>query len=190
MNYLQKGENISFYKETPRIKEVILALGWKATSPDGTPFDLEVSCFLLNQNGKVIQDNFFIFANYKSSEDGSVIYAEGLSGQDSADKVLIGINIANVSEHIKKIAVVVTLNEAKSSQQNLGQVQKAYLRIINKRDNKELARYNFVDSSCKFTAMTVGEVYRRDNEWKFRALGSGFEAGLKPLAESYGVMLG
>ena len=188
---LRKGGNISLSKEAPGIKEAIIGLGWDINASDGSAFDLDASCFLLGDNGKVINDFAFILYNNTKSEDGSVIHTgDNRTGAGEGDDEQIIVDFSKVSPEIKKIAVVVTIHEAQERGQNFGQVNNAYVRVINKSDNTEIVKYDLTEDYSLFTAITVCEVYRRDNEWKFRALGNGFQGGLKPLAESYGVAIG
>ncbi|MBQ7609048.1 MAG: TerD family protein [Desulfovibrionaceae bacterium] len=188
---LQKGGNVSLSKEAPGLTQAIIGLGWDVNSSDGAAFDLDASCFLLGDNGKVIKDIDFIFYNNPKSEDGSVIYSgDNRTGTGEGDDEQITVDFTKVSPAIKKIAVVVTIHEAQERGQNFGQVNNAYVRLVNKSNNTEIVRYDLTENYSLFTAITVCEVYRRDNEWKFRALGNGFQGGLKPLAESYGVAIG
>ena len=66
-------------------------------------------------------------------------------------------------------------------------VQNAFIRVVNDSDNKEIARYDLSEDYSTETALIFGEVYRHGAEWKFRAVGQGFQGGLAPLARNYGV---
>lgn len=186
---LTQGGNVSLSKEAPGITEIRVGLGWDVNVTDGAPFDLDSSCFLLGDDGKVINDEDFVFYNNPTSIDGSVRHS-GKNQIGSGDNEQIVVNLRAVSSQIKKIAIAVTIFEAKERGQNFGQVQKTYVRAVNVSNDKEILRYDLKENGSLLTAMTVCEIYRRDNEWKFRALGNGFEGGLSPLAESYGIHIG
>jgi len=81
----------------------------------------------------------------------------------------------------------VTIHEADARRQNFGQVQAAFIRVVNQADNREIARYDLSEDASTETAMIFGEIYRNNNEWKFRAVGQGFAGGLGPLARNFGV---
>jgi len=88
---------------------------------------------------------------------------------------------------IDRIAVSVTIHEALARRQNFGMVGKAYIRCVNADNNVEIARFDLSEDSSTETAMIFGEIYRLGAEWKFRAIGQGYNGGLGPLARSFGV---
>ena len=61
------------------------------------------------------------------------------------------------------------------------------MRVVNDANGSEIARYDLSEDASTETAMIFGELYRKDAEWKFRAVGQGFNGGLGPLAKEYGV---
>ena len=88
---------------------------------------------------------------------------------------------------IDKIAITVTIHEADARKQNFGQVRNAFIRLVNQDNNNEVVRYDLAEDASTETAMIFAELYRNGAEWKFRAVGQGFNGGLKPLAESFGL---
>jgi tellurium resistance protein TerD len=88
---------------------------------------------------------------------------------------------------VDKVAVSVTIHEAEARKQNFGQVSHAYVRIVNGADNSEIVRYDLSEDFSIETALVFGEVYRSGSEWKFRAVGQGFQGGLGAMAKNYGV---
>ncbi|MFC6619392.1 TerD family protein [Deinococcus radiophilus] len=161
-------------------------LGPRAT--DGQEFDLDGSVFLLNDGGKVRSDSDFIFYNNKTSSDGSVSHnGDNRSGEGDGDDETVDINLSQVPADVDKIAVCVTIHEGGTRGQNFGQVSKAYIRVLNKDGGSEIARYDLSEDASTDTAMIFGEVYRNGSEWKFRAVGQGYQGGLGPLAQNYGV---
>ena len=95
-----------------------------------------------------------------------------------------------MAAEIEKIAFSVTIHDADTRRQTFGQVSKAYIRVVNKADNKELARYDLSEDGSTETALIFGELYRAGAEWKFKAVGQGFKGGLGPLAKNFGVNVG
>jgi len=91
---------------------------------------------------------------------------------------------------VKKLVFAVTIHDAEARKQSFGQVANAYIRVVNKADGKELARYDLSEDASTETAMIFGELYRNGDEFKFKAIGQGFAGGLAPLAKSMGVNIG
>ena len=185
---LAKGGNVSLSKEVPGLSAIDIGLGWDARVTDGSEFDLDLSAFLLNEAGKVRSDADFIFYNNENSRDGSVAHqGDSRSGEGEGDDEVIFIDLAKVPADVKKLAISVTIHESGARKQNFGQISNAYIRIVNKADGKEIARYDLSEDYSTETAMIFGELYRHNAEWKFKAIGQGFADGLGPLAKNFGV---
>ncbi len=188
---LSKGGNVNLSKETPGLTEVIVGLGWNARATDGADFDLDASVFVLGENEKVLGDNAFIFYNNKKSECGSVEHlGDNRTGEGEGDDEQVTVKLTGLPQNAKKLAFSVTIHEADQRRQNFGQVSNAYIRILNKADNTELARFDLSEDASVETAMIFGELYRSGEDWKFKAIGQGFAGGLAPLASNFGVDVG
>jgi len=185
---IAKGGNVSLSKEAPGLTKILIGLGWDARATDGADFDLDASAFLLAESGKVRSDSDFIFYNQLKSADGSVEHTgDNLTGEGEGDDEAIKVDLSRVPAEIQRVAVAVTIHDADNRKQNFGMVQNAFIRVVNDSDNKEIARYDLSEDYSTETALVFGEVYRHGAEWKFRAVGQGFEGGLAPLARNYGV---
>ncbi|QZI72209.1 TerD family protein [Pseudomonas protegens] len=188
---LSKGSNVSLSKEAPGLSEVVVGLGWDPRVTDGTEFDLDASIFITGENGKVLNDSSFIFYNNKTSQDGSVEHlGDNRSGAGEGDDEQVNVKLTGLAADVKKLVFAVTIHDAESRKQSFGQVGNAYIRVVNKADGKELARYDLSEDASTETAMIFGELYRHNDEFKFKAIGQGFAGGLKPLAEAHGVAIG
>ncbi|GEO80721.1 TerD family protein [Pararhodospirillum oryzae] len=188
---LSKGGNVSLSKEAPGLTAIDVGLGWDVRATDGTDFDLDASAFLLGATGKVRTDADFIFYNNKTSSDGSVVHqGDNRTGAGEGDDEVVFVDLHKVPADVQKVAFTVTIHEAEARRQNFGQVANAYIRVVNKADGKELARYDLSEDASTETAMIFGELYRHNDEWKFKAVGQGFAGGLGPLASNYGVNIG
>ncbi len=188
---LSKGGNVSLSKEAPGLSEVIIGLGWDPRVTDGTEFDLDASIFITGENGKVLNDASFIFYNNKKSADGSVEHlGDNRSGQGDGDDEQVNVKLTSLGADVKKLVFAVTIHDAEARKQSFGQVSNAYIRVLNKADGKEIARYDLSEDASTETAMIFGELYRHNDEFKFKAIGQGFAGGLKPLAEAHGVSIG
>jgi tellurium resistance protein TerD len=185
---LQTGGNVNQSKEAPGLKKIVIGLGWDPRSSDGAAFDLDGSAFLLKADGKVRSDLDFVFYNNLKSVDGSVAHGgDNTDGQGEGDDEKLMVDLAAVPAEIDRMAVSVTIHEATARRQNFGMVAKAYIRCVNADNNAEIARFDLSEDSSTETAMIFGEIYRAGAEWKFRAIGQGFNGGLGPLARSFGV---
>ncbi len=185
---LSKGGNVSLSKEAPGLKDIVIGLGWDTRSTDGSAFDLDASMFMVKEDEKVRNDGDFIFYNNKKSGDGSVEHmGDNTTGEGEGDDEQIKVNLDGVPQDLAKLAVGVTIHDADTRNQNFGMVSNAFIRVVNGSDNSEIARYDLSEDASTETAMLFGEVYRKDNEWKFKAIGQGFTGGLGPMARNYGV---
>ena len=188
---LQKGGNVSLSKEAPGLTEVIVGLGWDPRVTDGTEFDLDASVFVTGENGKVLNDASFIFYNNKTSADGSIEHlGDNRSGQGDGDDEQVNVKLNGLGADVKKLVFAVTIHDAEARKQSFGQVGNAYIRVLNKADGKEIARFDLSEDASTETAMIFGELYRHNDDFKFKAIGQGFAGGLKPLAEAHGVSIG
>ena len=185
---LQKGGNVNLSKEAPGLKKMTIGLGWDTRATDGAGFDLDGAVFLLNTTGKVRSDADFIFYNNLKSADGSIVHSgDNLTGAGEGDDETVTIDLSSVPADIDKIVVGVTIHDAETRGQNFGMVSKAFIRCVNADGGTEIARYDLSEDGSTEAAMVFGEVYRNGTDWKFRAIGQGFQGGLGPLAKSFGV---
>ena len=186
---LSKGQKVDLTKGNPGLSKIIVGLGWDTNKYDGgADFDLDAAAFLLAANGKVASDSDFVFyGNLKHSSGGVEYMGDNLTGEGDGDDEQIKVNLAAVPASVDKIGFTVTIYEAESRKQNFGQVSNAYIRIVDETSNAELIRYDLGEDFSVETAVVVGELYRNNGEWKFNAIGSGFQGGLKALCQNYGV---
>ncbi len=185
---LTKGGNVNLSKEAPSMTKTTLGLGWDARATDGQDFDLDAIAFLVGENGKVASDSDFIFFNNLTSADGSVKHnGDNRTGEGDGDDETLSIDLQKVATNVAKIVFAVTIYDGQGRSQNFGQVSNAYIRVLDEANGKEIARYDLSEDGSTESAMIFGELYRHNGEWKFRAVGQGFNGGLGPLASSYGV---
>jgi tellurium resistance protein TerD len=185
---LNKGGNLSLSKEAPGLSKILVGLGWDTRSSDGQDFDLDASAFLLKEGDKVRSDADFIFYNQLKSPDGSVEHTgDNLTGEGEGDDEVIKVDLSRVPPEVQKISVAVTIHDAEARRQNFGMVTNAFIRVVNGAGGAEIARYDLSEDASTETAMVFGEVYRNGAEWKFRAVGQGYNGGLGPLARNFGV---
>ncbi len=185
---LVKGGNVSLSKEAPGLTNILVGLGWDVRTTTGADYDLDASAIMLGDSGKVLSDGHFVFFNNLTSPDGSVEHTgDNLTGEGEGDDELIKVNLQGMAPNVTKIVFPVSIYDADARSQNFGQVQNAYIRIVNETDNAEIARFDLSEDASTETAMVFGEVYRHGSDWKFRAVGQGYASGLAGIARDYGV---
>ena len=188
---LQKGGNVSLTKAEPGLEKIIVGLGWNARATTGDGFDLDASIFLLNEAGRVRSDSDFIFFNNKKSADGSVEHlGDNRTGAGEGDDEVIRVDLARVPADVQKIVFTVSIYEAETRRQNFGMISSAFIRVLNNATRNEITKYDLSEDASVETSMIFGEVYRHNDEWKFRAVGQGFAGGFPALVASYGVNVG
>lgn len=185
---LSKGQKVDLTKTNPGLTKVQIGLGWDVNKYDGgSAFDLDAAAFLLNSNEKVRDQGDFIFYGNLSHASGAVVHAgDNLTGGGDGDDEQIMIDLSKVPADVQKIDFTVTIYQAEERRQNFGQVSNAYIRVMDD-SCKELIRYDLGEDFSIETAVVVGELYRSGSEWKFNAIGSGFQGGLKALCANYGI---
>ena len=188
---LQKGGNVSLDKVAPGMTKIHVGLGWDERSTGGQDFDLDASVFLLNEAGKARSDSDFIFYNNLKSSCGSIIHeGDNRTGEGDGDDESVKVALPKVPADVAKISLTVTIHEAQARKQNFGQVSNAFIRLVNDETNEEVARYDLSEDYSIETAMIFGEIYRHNGEWKFKAIGQGYEGGLKALAMGFDIAIG
>ncbi len=186
---LSKGQRISLEKVAPGLSEVFVGLGWDTNITDtGNDFDIDASVFLVNSNEKLISDSHFIFYNNLVSPDAnkSVEHlGDNRTGAGEGDDEVVKVKLKQVPEDVNKIVMTVTIHEAEKRQQNFGQVQNAFVRVVNAENKEEVIRYDLSEDFSVETALIMAELYRKDGEWRINAVGAGYQGGLEALLNRY-----
>ena len=164
---LEKGQRVAV--ELPKFT---IGLGWDTNqSSTGEDFDLDASAFILGENGKILEDEYFVFYNNLQSPAGAVEHT--------------GDNLSKIDPRATAINFVVTIHKADERRQNFGQVRNAFIRIYNSDTGEEILRYDLDEDFSIETAVEFGRLYKRNGEWKFEAIGTGQKAGLAEYLNKY-----
>lgn len=170
------------------MSKVIIGLGWDTNKFDGPDFDLDASAFLLGDNGKCNDEKDFIYYNNLKHSSNSVEHlGDNLTGEGDGDDEQVKIDLSKVPANIHKIAITVTIHMAQERNQNYGLVSNAFVRVLDEANNSELLRYDLSEDYSIETALVFCELYRHGAEWKFAAVGQGFNDGLAGLCRLYGL---
>ena len=186
---LQKGQKVDLTKTNPGLTKICIGLGWDVNKYDGgSAFDLDTAAFLLGENGKVREQGDFVFYGNLNHSSGAVTHlGDNLTGEGEGDDEQIMIDLSKVPADVQRIAFTATIYDPEVRKQNFGQVSNAYIRVVDSANNTELIRYDLGEDFSIETAVVVGELYRNGSEWKFNAIGSGFQGGLAALCGTYGI---
>lgn len=186
---LKKGQKVNLTKDNPGLKNVVVGLGWDVNQYDtGGDFDLDTSAFLLTDAGKASkQEDFVFYGNLKHPSSAVEHLGDNLTGAGEGDDEQIKVNLSLVPANISKIAFTATIYDADVRGQNFGQVNNAYIRIYNEVNGQEILRYDLGEDFSIETAVIFGELYKNGSEWKFNAIGSGYQGGLAALCANYGI---
>lgn len=178
---LQKGQ-----RETLGAPKFTVGLGWDTnTSSTGHSFDLDASIFIMNENRKLVSDEFFVFYNNLTSPDEAVQHTgDNLTGEGDGDDESINVDLSRIDPRVSELCIVVTIHDAEVRKQNFGQVRNSYVRIVDANGN-EMVKYELEEDFSIETAVEFGRIYKRNNEWKFEAVGVGQRGGLQEYLNKY-----
>lgn len=186
---LSKGQKVSLTKDNPGLANVIVGLGWDVNAFDtGSAYDLDAAAFMLGENGKCPTEKEFIFYGNRTHPSNSVSHlGDNTTGAGDGDDEQIKINLTAIPAEITRIAFTVTIHQAEERRQNFGQVSNAFIRIFDEANGQELMRYDLGEDFSIETAAVFGELYKNNGEWKFNAIGSGYQGGLAALCGNFGI---
>ena len=179
---LQKGQRESLSQQ-----KFSVGLGWDTNAFDtGSGFDLDASAFILGENGKILSDSHFIFYNNTNSPNDAVIHSgDNLTGEGDGDDEVVNIDLSRIEATAQEIRIVVTIHEGEQLKQNFGQVRNASIRLFDPSTGVEMMKYDLDEDFSIETAVEFGRIYKKGQEWKFEAIGSGYKGGLDFFLKKY-----
>ena len=180
---LRKGQKLSLMRENPNLTAVEVSLGWRVQNP---ACDMDASAFLLGSNGKVVGDEWFVFYGQTSSPDGSVVHhgERGGTGEET-----LSIDLKKLHPSVKRIVFILTIHEALRQRLNFGMVSDAYIQVRDGSLVKGILRFRLDEYYSNVISMVVGELYEKNGEWRFNAVGNGVDRDLEGLCGLYGVQV-
>lgn len=186
---LVKGQKIDLTKGNSGLSKVVFGLGWDTNRYDGNvDFDLDVSAFFTDSNGKVTGEYDFVFYGQPQHPSGALIYSgDNQTGQGNGDDETMIVELNKIPSNIEKISFSATIYDAENRLQNFGMVDNSYIRAYDANTNEELFKYELNEDFSLETGIIAGELYRRNSEWKFNAVGSGYQGGLETIARNFGL---
>ncbi|MFG2222482.1 TerD family protein [Streptomyces sp. NPDC048644] len=191
---LTKGQNVVLNQDGTPLADVTVGLGWDARPVGDRDVDLDASAIICGPGQKAVSDRHFIFYNNLASPDGAVRHTgDNTTGDGEGDDEQILVDLDRLDApgaEVEQVVFTVSLHDAETRGQNFGQVDDAYIRVVDNLTGREMCRYELSYDAAGETAMVFGALYRRGGEWKFRAVGQGYASGLAGIATDYGVDVG
>lgn len=177
MREMTKGANVGLADLSDDAGSVVVGLSWSSTAGDG---DADVSVLLLDGNGKVRGDADFFYYNNPAAADGSVQLL-GKTPTDSGSEDRIGLDLTAVPEDVERLVVAAS----RYGGSRFGELDDLRMTVAD-RSGEALLGFSITDASVE-SAFIFGELYRRGTQWKYRAIGQGYETGLAGLATDFGI---
>lgn len=174
---LVKGEKINLSKEVSGLNKVVVGLGWDAAKKGlfgfGRDIDCDASAIVLGKKDKY---RGVVYYGNKEAENGCVYHhGDNLTGDGDGDDEQITVDLKKMPDSVEKIVFVVNIYDCEARKQDFGMIENAFIRLVDETTGKEICRYNLSENYPGKTAMVFAEVYKRDGEWKFNAIGQGTE---------------
>ncbi|MFF0015288.1 TerD family protein [Streptomyces sp. NPDC005374] len=174
---MTKGSNTALSALSENTGSVIVSLGWSSPTGDG---DADVSVLLLGPDGKVRGDTDFYFYNNPVAADGSVQLLDK-TPTEGGNEDRISFDLTAVPPEVSRLVVAAS----RYGGAHFGELDD--LRVtLSDAVGDNLLQFRISDAGT-VSAIIFGELYRRDGDWKFRAVGQGYDSGLAGLATDFGV---
>lgn len=185
---LSKGAKINLTKDKPSLKNIMIGLGWDTNKYSGAAdFDLDASVFLVGANGKTKPEDFIFYGNLLGPNNSVIHQGDNRTGEGEGDDEQIMVCLDKLPEYVDKVAITVTIDAAAERRQNFGMVENAFCRLVNDDTGSEEVHFDLAEDFSVETAIVVGEIYKHNDNWQFRAIGQGFSGGLLALCKNYGI---
>ena len=191
---LKKGQRISLTKENPGLKQIMCGLGWDVAPKSGgffggnKQFDLDSSVLCLDTDKKLLDvKDIVYFGNLRHSSGAIAHQGDNLTGAGEGDDEVINIDLPSIPPNIGYLVFAINIYKCDKRKQDFSMVDNAFVRLVDRNTNQELARYNLSGTEYNgMTGMIMAEVYRHNTEWKMAAVGNGFKvATLADIAKVY-----
>ena len=170
---LKKGEVVNLKKEAPKLKRVLVGLGWDPEkSLFGKNIDIDASVICIDKKGKA--PNVVYYGERKYHSGVIRHYGDNLTGDGDGDDEQIEIKLDELPDKIVRLSIIVNIFDAYSRRQHFGKVKNCFVHVIDMDTNQELVRYNVDGNYAEKTGIFVADIYRNDeDEWEFKAIGEG-----------------
>ncbi|OWA35474.1 hypothetical protein B9G55_12600 [Saccharibacillus sp. O16] len=176
---VMKGQRTDLTKGQ-HLNEITLELGWMTERAE---IDIDGAAFLLSDRDICEEEGDFVFYGQPIHASGAIRHG----GKVDERREVLTFVPALVPEHVHKIALTLTIHDGEDNGHFFRDVHHIYIRCLNADNGRELLKFEFGEELERETAIVTAELYRHREEWKFAAIGSGYNGGLEALCESYGL---
>ena len=185
---LKKGGRVELTKGTG-LKEALIGLGWDTNRYQGSAsFDLDLVIFECDKNKRCVDDKHMVFYHNLEDQEQAIKHSgDNRTGDGDNDDETAFIKFDRIDENVECIVIAVTIYEAHAKNQNFGLVDNAYIHMVNTETGEEILRYDLGEDFSVQTSVVFGEIYKSSGEWKFKAVGEGFDKELVDLCREYGI---
>ncbi|TAE17199.1 MAG: TerD family protein [Bacteroidetes bacterium] len=181
---LKKGGSVNLSKKEPALKKILIGLGWEMTQ--GQNIDLDASIFMINAQGKLPTEEYFVFYNNLKSPDGGLQHTgDNRTGVGDDDDEMILANLPLISSQVQEVLIVVSIHEAEARRHHFGLLHDAYIRLVDVESNREILRYDLDAEFGNCTEIEFGRLRNEGGEWHFIASGLGSKTGLQTYVDKY-----
>lgn len=183
---LQKGQRVSLVKDNNPVKNLVVGLGWDINKLGKKNYDLDAFAIALtNQDKMNSRGDLVYFGNLKHPSKAIIHTGDNLTGRGEGDDEQIIVNLNDIPEYVHKIIFGVSIYKAKKRDQDFSQMNNSFIRLVDSNSDQELFKYNLQEDFSGKVTVLAGEIYRRNEEWKFNALGLGQNEELRELINTY-----
>lgn len=175
---LLKGQKVDITKGKG-VRDLTIRLRWNT---ELAGISVDAAAFLLSGQNQCERDEDFIFYGNPVSKDGTVSHTTEGENEES-----LLISLSGIPEQYARIAVTLTIYEGEQQNLRMKELSGLQLSLMDRKNGEELYRFDYGTDLSDETAVVAGELYRHQGEWKFSAIGSGFNGGLAALCKSYGL---
>lgn len=194
---LQKGQTIDLRKNDKGesiydLSSVTMGLGWDVRKKETgffsklfgsvkeEEYDLDAIAFLLDGNGKIINrgddklvgGDIIFYNSLVHSTKNIWLTGDNRDGSGDGDDEQIIVKLETLDSRYQKIVFIVSIYHGKQNNQHFGMIDNAFIRAVDNK-GKEIAKFSLSGNAAYngMCSMVFAEAYRKDNSWKFRAIG-------------------
>lgn len=172
---LTKGQGVNLKKDAPNLNRVLIGLGWDPIKSIGRLFsadmDIDASVICIDENNR--KEDVVYYGKLKHPSGAIKHYGDNLTGDGDGDDEQIEIVLDRMPRKISKLSIIINIYSAYSRSQHFGKVKNCFVHAIDLDTGKELVRYNVDGNFDEKTGIFVADIYRHNDEWKFKAVGEG-----------------
>ena len=190
---LRKGDVLNLTKNGISLKKCTVGCGWDPKLDELTgrksskdKYDLDVSAFLLHEDGKVHDPSKEVVFFNAPRQRGIYSTGDNRDGEGDGDDEQIKVRLEELDPAIHSIVFVVNIFEADKKNQTFGQLTNVFIRMFDEeQNNNELLRYNLEDEYSTETGLIFAKIFKHNNYWLFEAIGEGIYGDLNSILTKF-----